>query len=264
MQFNRDWLEQVMAVKGLRFDIFNPFNTAINAIDEDIEKQLEAGKAMAANLKELVNDGCYYNPVDTYDLEKLKEAKITSFVKIIMHEMKKRFVNLTMDAVDVDRFVKQTFGKEKQPFNVYVVLYYIFEKYYDQEDIITLAQMQKNIKDIVPYLPDPVDKWSAHPAKSAEEVFKFKETGIELHDASGRQAEAVMQFAQVVLGGVKPSEAKKWNRLGDSSDSIKTDEIKSMHIYKNGRVPVVFKTKVDMETFCKALYMTPEEILSAR
>jgi hypothetical protein len=252
------WLENAMKEKGLKYDIFEPMTSFMSALDEAREKILVQYVNMDANLKKLTNNGSYYNPVDTFEIDKLCIEKIHMFTKMIICEAEKRFANLKINSSEVEQYVRVNMIKEDHPFDANEIMLFIFKKYYDDEDAITFAQLQAKVKNALPYVKD--GEWSSHRARNPAEVPRSSVKSLEFEDLDGDEIEAVTQFAGIVIGNVMPSKAAKWNRLGNK---IVTNYV-NVTIFKNGKVPVKFKSSAELEAFCNALFIPPEEILSVR
>lgn len=255
-------------------DELKKFDTITAAYNKLVECQTTLKQASAQVKHDFrtpddIEKGYYFfNPIEIdYDFEKIVDdvqSKITDF---ILRYMDQKFSNLVIDEQDVHDFIeggeviqKMRILHDPQPnrpvlngqFSTKAVIQYIEYKYADEETI-TLKQIKEFASNALPR----VGEYTTEKASKPEHIPIINKTGIELKSSiyySGRKDDptaAVIKLIHIKLNHVLPSQVEHHDI--NCSDTYSDDKIKSLRMYKNGKLKIIFHTVEDMETVRKLL-----------
>jgi hypothetical protein len=254
-------IEEMVQRKGFELDTFDPLDDAIEAMQIELETFRGINTRLTANLTGRVAPEITYEwmhfPLNNDKIDTMNRqvaAKRTEFANSIMSIIQRKFKNLNFDGKEFGHFLKT---QENEKFSARKIMLHFFEVYGPQEDLIALATIMKEAKNVIPHKKG--GDWSEKTDNPLDMDVKGKVMRFDWLNES--VAKAVSQLAAIVIGLEMPYEAVGWAKP-IAGNSFSADYIQAVRLNKKWNGSMTFKTEKQLEAFRKALFMTPVDLLA--
>jgi hypothetical protein len=228
---------------------------------------IKAVEACANKFTEILvveNDGepiqRHRNVIEYYTLDTLKstyENATDRFADYVITTVESTMQNARISRSEVRIYLDELFDNNKI-FNPTELMIRLFELYVDDEEYETISQLQQLAKRALADVGGGRRGCGVKPSNFSD-VERSSKKGIVFVPHDKFEQDAIVKFAEIVLGKVKPSESK-CERLVEAGGKNETKLLK-LHYQMNGNMPVTFNSENDMFTFVDALFKAPEDLL---
>ena len=260
MSIDKEKLIPLIKAKGFNAEFFNPLNEAIAGYKEHVQFLHLLREQMQITLKADKYD-CR-NPIESYEVERLMKEKIKSYTYAVLMVVGDKFKNISFNGKEVEKFVES-----QKEFDANEIMFFLFDKYARDEDLVALTQIQNSIKDALPCILRVGAERRGEPER-VEELTETSKNGLKFWIGTGHdynigsysirnRMSSIVKFVEIVIGKVKPSEAKG----GNFGDTFSNEQIKTFIQHKNYYATLTFKNAKDKKAFSEALFIKPEELV---
>jgi hypothetical protein len=269
MEYNTETLQveprikALIEAKGLTLNYFEPMDYTLNIMYLGIEAIKVCSNKFNETL--VVENGgepvaSHKNVIEYYTLATLKSAYENAtdrFADYVLSTVESTMKNARISRSEVRLYLDDVFDNNNV-FNPTELMIRLFELHVDDEEYESISQLQQLAKRALADVGGGRKGSGVKPCSFAD-VEKSSKKGIIFVQHDKFEQDAIIKFAEIVLGKVKPSEAncEKVVEAGGKN----TTEFLKLHYQMNGNMPVTFNSEKDMFTFVEALFKEPEDLL---
>jgi len=183
----------------------------------------------------------------------------TDLIKTIVRYYASKLFSLTIDEDDVINHFKLKNDYAHPKFDAFSVADYIITKYNDVEGM-SFQQILKCAKDALPFGYYGADGPTHHCRLGQRYQFNtIKDTGVvlkcygEYSNSKMHRVACVIKLISIVVGGLPAASDLKVPVTLDHGKAYSNMFIKSLMMYKNGNLKIIFNAPGDLEKFLQAL-----------